>query len=174
MQQDLDREREAILARVTQSPKTLFKPMRDLVFISYSHKDKKWFEDLKQHLEPLVREQNLKLWDDTQIKPGAVWFDEIQKALAATKVAVLLVTPGFLASKFIAQNELPPLLDAVKAEGVKILWIPVRDSNYTATAIAHYQAAHPTDKPLNGIVTAKRDRAWVEICQKIKAAASES
>ncbi|MBD2459869.1 leucine-rich repeat domain-containing protein [Oscillatoria sp. FACHB-1407] len=172
LQQDLDREREAILARATQLQKPISKPMRDLVFISYSHKDKKWFEDLKQHLEPLVREQNLKLWDDTQIKPGAVWFDEIQKALAATKVAVLLVTPGFLASDFIAKNELPPLLDAVKAEGVQILWIPVRASNYEATAIEKYQAAHPTDKPLSGISTARRDRAWVEICQKIKAAAN--
>ncbi|OYE03995.1 leucine-rich repeat domain-containing protein [Nostoc sp. 'Peltigera membranacea cyanobiont' 232] len=145
---------------------------RNLVFISYSHKDKKWFDDLKIHLEPLIREQNLKLWDDTQIKPGAIWRNEIQVALAAAKVAVLLVSPDFLASSFISQNELPPLLEAAKAEGVKILWIPLRASNYKVTAIERYQATHVPDRPLNTIGAGKRDKAWVDICEKINAAAA--
>ncbi|WP_392481587.1 COR domain-containing protein [Nostoc sp. C110] len=161
---------------VLATPPNLEIPMsepvtRNQVFISYSHKDKKWFDDLKTHLEPLIREQNLKLWDDTQIKPGAVWRDEIQAALASAKVAVLLVSPNFLASKFISQNELPPLLEAAKAEGVKILWIPLRASNYKATAIEKYQAAHPTDRPLNTIMGGKRDQAWVDICNQINTAA---
>jgi small GTP-binding protein len=161
---------------VLSTPPNLEIPMsepvtRNQVFISYSHKDKKWFDELKIHLEPLIREQNLKLWDDTQIKPGAVWRDEIQAALASAKVAVLLVSPNFLASSFISQNELPPLLEAAKAEGVKILWIPLRASNYKATAIEKYQAAHPTDSPLNTIMGGKRDQAWVNICNAINTAA---
>ncbi|NEU84277.1 COR domain-containing protein, partial [Nostoc sp. UIC 10630] len=161
---------------VLPTPPNLEIPMsepvtRNQVFISYSHKDKKWFNDLKTHLEPLIREKNLNLWDDTQIKPGDVWEDEIQAALASAKVAVLLVSPNFLASKFISQNELPPLLEAAKAEGVKILWIPLRASNYKATAIEKYQAAHPTDSPLNTIMGGKRDQAWVDICNKINTAA---
>ncbi|WP_442941550.1 leucine-rich repeat domain-containing protein [Nostoc sp.] len=144
---------------------------RNLVFISYSHKDKKWFDDLKIHLEPLIREQNLNLWDDTKIKPGAVWRDEIQIALAAAKVAVLLVSPNFLASSFISKNELPPLLEAAKAKGVKILWIPLRDCNYKATAIEQYQATYATDRPLNTIAAGRRDKAWVDICEKINEAA---
>ncbi|NJN90586.1 MAG: toll/interleukin-1 receptor domain-containing protein [Leptolyngbyaceae cyanobacterium SL_5_14] len=142
---------------------------RDLVFISYSHKDKKWFDDLKTHLEPLVREQNLKIWEDTQIRPGAIWRDEIEKALSAAKVAVLLVSPTFLSSKFINQNELPVLLDAAKTEGVHILWVPLQASNYKATAIEKYQAVYPTDRPLKQITAAKRDTAWVEVCNNITA-----
>ncbi|WP_084227301.1 COR domain-containing protein [Nostoc sp. KVJ20] len=150
----------------------MFEPVtRNLVFISYSHKDKKWFDDLKIHLEPLIREQNLNLWDDTKIKPGAVWRDEIQAALAAAKVAVLLVSPNFLASSFISKNELPPLLEAAKAKGVKILWIPLRASNYKATAIEQYQATYATDRPLNTIVAGRRDKAWVDICEQINEAA---
>ncbi len=144
---------------------------RNKVFISYSHKDQKWFDDLKIHLEPLIREQNLKVWDDTQIEPGAVWRDEIQAALATAKVAVLLVSPNFLASSFISQNELPPLLEAAKAEGVKILWIPLRASNYKVTPIEQYQATHASDRPLNNIAAGRRDQAWVDICEIIKAAA---
>jgi GTPase SAR1 family protein len=154
-----------------QEKKALLTPSRNLVFISYSHKDKKWFNDLKTHLEPLIREKNLQLWDDTQIQPGAVWRDEIAKALAAAKVALLLVSPNFLASDYISKKELPPLLENAGA-GVTIFWIPLRSSSYKETAIEKYQAAHSPDKPLNNIPTAKRDKAWVEICSKIKTAAN--
>ncbi|MFO1420418.1 MAG: formylglycine-generating enzyme family protein [Candidatus Competibacteraceae bacterium] len=98
--------------------------------------------------------------------------EEIEKALARAKVAVLLVSPEFLASKFIAENELPPLLAASEKEGLIILWIPVRPSHYTRTVIAKYQAAHDPARPLSGMNRTKQDGALVEIVKKIEAVAS--
>jgi formylglycine-generating enzyme required for sulfatase activity len=86
-------------------------------------------------------------------------------------VAILLVSPDFLASKFICENELPPLLEANKTEGLTILWILVRDSRYQRTAIAAYQAAHDPAKPLSSMSRAKQDSALVEIVDVIEAAA---
>jgi hypothetical protein len=172
LQRELEQAREKSLNRQARQSSMTETTTRDLVLISYSHKDKKWFDDLKTHLEPLVRGQNLKIWEDTQIRPGAIWRDEIEKALAAAKVAVLLVSPTFLSSKFINQNELPVLLDAAKTEGVHILWVPLQASNYKATAIEKYQAVYPTDRPLKQITAAKRDTAWVEVCSNITTAMS--
>jgi len=140
---------------------------RDLVFISYSHRDGDWLAKLQTHLRPFVREAKMKIWDDTQISAGADWKQGITQALAAAKVAVLLVSPEFVASDFIAVEEVPPLLAAAKNEGVTILWVPVRASSYKRTPIAAYQAAHPPETPLATLSDADCDGAFVDICEKI-------
>jgi hypothetical protein len=138
---------------------------------SYSHQDKVWLERLQTNLKPLVRDKVIDLWDDTQIQPGAQWRIEIQRALAIAKVAVLLVSPDFLASDFIAEEELPILLDAAKTDGLTILWVPIRSSIFTETRIADYQAVHDPAKPLSKLKSADRDSALVAICKRIKEAA---
>src|SRR4051794_27299185 len=94
--------------------------IRTKVFISYSHAAKEGLERLKPHLKPLVRE-GLDCWDDTHIRPGDDWKQEIQNALDTTQIAVLLISANFFASDFIDENELPPLLAAAQAKGVCIL-----------------------------------------------------
>jgi internalin A len=144
-------------------------PIRDKVFISYSHnkKDLSFLEQLLLHLKPLERAGCISHWSDQQIAPGSKWLPEIEAALAASKVAVMLVTPAFLASDFIHEHELGPLLKKAEQGGVTILWVYVRACSYKETPLKDYQAAFPPDKAL-AQMKAERDAAWVEICQRIK------
>jgi internalin A len=111
---------------------------RDQVFISYSHKDKKWCDDLDTNLKPYLRGGSIVSWSDRQIAPGSEWLKEIQSALANTKVAVLLVSPDFIASDFVHEHELGPLLKEAEQGGAKVLWVPVRDSAYKQTPLKKY------------------------------------
>ena len=154
-----------------ETTKLKVEPLRDQVFICYSHKDKRWLDDLQTHLKPHVRNGSITAWSDKQIVPGSKWFSEIKVALASTKVAVLLVTPNFLASDFIHEHELTPLLKEAEKGDVRIIWIPVRACSYKETALKDYQVAIDPDKPLANM-KAERDKAWVGICEEIKRAAA--
>jgi hypothetical protein len=151
-------------------PKSPEEPMRDQVFISYSHRDKRLMADLLTHLKPYLRSGSVSAWSDKQIASGSRWFDEIKAALAKTSVAVLLVSPDFLASNFIHAHELGPLLKEAKAGGVRILWVPLRASAYEETPLKDLQAVSPMEEPIGSKSKAGRDEAWVRICKEIKKA----
>ena len=141
------------------------------IFISYSHQDSKWLEDFKIQLKPYLRNINrnigLKVWDDQQIEVGAKWRDEIEKALTSATIAVLLVSPDFLASNFIHDEEIPKFLKAAEKDGLTVFWIPIRSSSYKITPINDYQAAYPPNQPIARMSPEDRDDAWVKICEKL-------
>src|SRR4051794_40515153 len=93
---------------------------RTKLFISYSHRDREWLDKLNAHLSLLIRRGIVHVWADTRIEIGNRWQDEIEAALTESNVAVLLVSPDFLASDFIWKEEVPKLL-AHQKEGMQIL-----------------------------------------------------
>jgi tetratricopeptide (TPR) repeat protein len=119
------------------------------IFISYSHKDRDWLERLQVHLKPLERDGLFEFWDDTRIRTGDEWRKEIKDALNSAAAAVLLISADFIASDFIAAEELPPLLAAVEKEGVKILPLILSPSRFeNIKSLSRFQSVNPPSKPL--------------------------
>jgi formylglycine-generating enzyme required for sulfatase activity len=145
-------------------------PARNKLFISYSHKEKRWRDELEIQLKPYLRGGSITSWSDEQIVAGSQWFGEIKSALTQTTVAVLLVSPDYIASDFIHEHELGPLLKEAEQGGAKILWVPVRDSAYRRTPLKNYQAVLSPETPLAAMPRARRDQAWVRICEEIERA----
>lgn len=143
------------------------------IFISYSHKDKVWVQNLKTMLAPHIQNKTIVVWDDSDIEPGMEWAKEIKNALGRANAAVLLVSPNYLASDYIVKNELPPLLDACQERGLKVLWIYISSCRYEVTALAKYQALHDVSRPLDQLARPKRNEALKDICDKLKQVVTE-
>jgi len=138
----------------------------DEIFISYSHRDERWLDEIVKTLKPLTRKKKFEIWADTKITAGSEWKKEIDLALARAKVALLLVSRNFLQSEFITEHELAPLL---KRPGLSVVWIAVGHSLYQETEIAKYQAANDPSKPLNALTESELDLQLVNIAKKIDA-----
>ena len=144
------------------------------VFVSYSHKDSKWVEELKTFLAPWLREQRIGLWSDKQIGVGQDWRTQIESELRQAHVAVLLVTADFLASEFIAKHELPVLLERARKGQLTLVWIAVGHAPYEGTDLAKFQAANDPSRPLVGLRKPQRDEVLVSVAKKIADAATMS
>jgi len=143
---------------------------RTRVFVSYCRDDLRHLEDFQEILSPYLRALP-EIWSDGRIDPGDQWQKEISDALGSAKIAVLLVTPSFLASSFIKRVEFPDILHAHENDGLIVFWIPVSSSGYKYTSVRHFQAAWEPEQPLDLMKIPKRRKVWVEIAERLMAAA---
>ena len=101
------------------------------IFISYSHKDEDWKDRLVTHLGVLQEQDLLEIWEDRQIAAGDDWYREIETALNAADVAILLISANFLTSDFILKEEIPPLLERRANEGLRVIPLIVKPCAWT-------------------------------------------
>lgn len=137
------------------------------VFISYSHEDNDWLERLRVHLKPIEREGMIDLWVDTKIAAGLQWKDAIMQALETARVAVLLVSGQFLASDFIAEHELPKLLDRARSGGTIIIPVILSPCLFTSTKLGAFQAMNDPKHPLTTLSHAKQEIILVKVAEAI-------
>ena len=143
---------------------------RTRVFVSYSHKDRKWLERLQVHMKPLIRQGTVYLWDDSHIQPASDWRSEIRGALSSARVAILLISADFLASDFIAEEELPRLLRAAEDDGALILPVIVSPSRFSDTALSRFQAVNSPTTPLIAMKTSDREQTFVRLTAAVEQA----
>ncbi len=139
------------------------------VFISYCHKDKAYLDRVLVHLKPLVRLGIIDVWSDERIAPGDLWKLEIEKALAKSRAAILLVSADFLASDFIANNELPPLLAQSESNGTKIIPIVIRPCRFSRDKnLNAFQSLNPPSDPISEMKESEQERQYDRLSQVIE------
>ena len=143
------------------------------IFVSYSHRDVEWLERLKVMLAPYLHmgETELDLWDDKRLNAGEQWDVEIQQALSRAGVAVALVSADFLASPYIVNRELAPLVKAAREGGTRLLWMYVSAAGWEETPLRNFQATHDTKIPLDARTRPEQNEILKSIAQQIKQAA---
>jgi hypothetical protein len=132
------------------------------IFISYSHKDEAWKDRLLRYLNVLLR-SNFDFWT-SGLPDGAM----VEEAIRQADLAVLLISPDYLASDFIRDKELPALLERRHKEGLAIVPIALRPSAWsTIPEITELHFGNDPTVPLEFLSEADIDRTLSDIALRI-------
>ena len=139
------------------------------IFISYSHQDKKWLEELQLFLRPLERNFPIIPWEDTRIKPGEDWQAAIDQAMSQSDIALVLVTQDFLASDYIAKNELPYLQNKQRRGELFLIPLILKTSNAKTVAkdLLALQGYGSPDRPLAELDEAERLKQYAALSEHL-------
>ena len=119
------------------------------VFTSYAHKDEELREELDVHLSMIKRQPAVEVWNDREIVAGDEWDDSIKKELEAADIILLLVSPYFLASRYIYDVEIKTALERHEKRDAIVVPIILKKCDWTETEFAKLQALPRNAKPVN-------------------------
>jgi len=138
------------------------------LFISYSHKDARWLARLRVHLKPVEGRGNIELWDDTMIRPGDDWAQQVDAALRRADIAIMLVSADFLGSEFITSHELPALLQRARQRSCRVISVIVGPCLFSDIHdLQQFQAVNSPGRPLSKLRRADAEQCLVELAKAI-------
>ena len=140
-----------------------------LVYLSYSNHDRAFVEELLTCTRPFERAGQFQAWSDHSIEAGSDFRREIDDALKRAAVAIVLVSPDYLASDWIQDVELPILLERQKLGTLRILPIIVRQAAWVHTPLAYFQVWPRDGVAAEELPAAARNRLWVDLTQEVAA-----
>jgi len=136
------------------------------LFISYSHKDVTYRDELTSHLKGLLRAGFLSTWSDKEIIPGQDWEQEIIHNAETADIIVLLISSDFLNSKYIYEKEFAMVLERLERGEVTIIPIIARPCHWEDEDFSKFQILPSGGKPI--ALWDNMDAAYTDIVKGIK------
>jgi hypothetical protein len=137
------------------------------VFVSYSREDKKYLDEVLPFLKQLELNEHIQLWTDRLLGVGEDWYCQLQQQMSHAKVAILLITQNFLASKFCKLEEVPVLLQRHRRGDIAVFPILVKDCLWDDEPWLRRLQMTPGDKPL-AKQGEERDAVLTDVARQVR------
>ena len=151
-------------ASLMEPVKTNVEPLR--LFLSYSHKDKKYVDELRKALKPTERNGLIQPWYDGEITAGEEWKPLIDQRLEDADIIVCQLSRDFLDSDFCVLNELETAIQRREAGEAGLVAYVLHDCDWKATKVAKFQIFPSEAKAIDG--RSNKHKYWTEIADGIK------
>jgi hypothetical protein len=138
------------------------------IFISYSHQDQAFRQELEKHLSNLKRQHVITSWYDGNISPGTEWGPQIREHLNTAQIILLLVSADFMASDFCYSIEMTRAIARHDANQARVIPIILRPTDWKGAPFAKLKMLPTDGKPITRWPT--HDDAFEDIVQGIRAA----
>ncbi len=136
------------------------------IFISYAHKDEPFLEELQTFLKPYERNKTIHVWTDKNIVAGQQWDEMIKTQLANSKIILFLISPDFLASDYINDNEIKSALEKYQSHSLVIIPVIIRPIDMDLLQMKYLQVVPTGAKPVSDWES--RDKAWNDVIIALK------
>lgn len=140
------------------------------IFVSYSHKDEQFREELEVHLAMLKREGSIDVWHDRRIVAGSEINSTIDVELEQSDIVLLLISPDFLASSYCFDVEVQRAMQLRSQGNCEVIPTILRPCDWqSANAPFSKLLAVPRD----GIPVSKwpdKDEAYLDIVKQLRKA----
>jgi hypothetical protein len=162
---------------ITPTVASLMEPLKETqeplrLFLSYSHQDKKYVEELRKALKPSERNGLIQAWYDGEITAGEEWKPLIERRLKDADVIVCQLSRDFLNSDFCVLTELEAALQRREANEAELVAYLLHDCDWKEVAkLAKFQILPSEAKPIDE--WKNKHKYWTEIADGIKEAANK-
>jgi hypothetical protein len=140
-------------------------------FISYSHVDERYKNELVKHLEPLRRLARIDAWHDRKLKPGDEWDQVISGNLDKADIILLLVSIDFINSRYCYDIELERALERHEKGEAKVVPVILRPCMWQHTPFAKLQSLPRDARAVS--LWPDSDEAFVSIAEGVFTAAND-
>lgn len=141
------------------------------IFISYSHSDEKYKNEVVKTLkglEYIFPDIKFDVWSDERIRTGQKWLDEIEKALDKADIAIMILSRDFIASDFIMMKEVPVLLSNADDKGTVIINLVAGKSLFKDSVLCEFQCVNDPNMPLKGMNEHQQDEVYTKLAEDVK------
>jgi hypothetical protein len=138
------------------------------VFISYSHKDRSFLNELTSHLKVLQRQNLISAWKDTDISPGTEWEPQIMDRLNRAQLILLLISANFMASDFCYSIEMDQAIKRHNADLARVLPIIITPVYWEGAPFAKLKMLPTDGKPVTSWPT--HNDAFADVVRNIVSA----
>lgn len=135
------------------------------VFVSYSHKDAIFMEQLEIHLAMMKRRGAIGTWSDRMIRPSEDWKGHIDLALEQAEIVLMLVSADFCASDYCWDVEMKRALERHANGDARVVPIAIRPCDWTGAPFSSIQGLPSNLRPVS--LWPDRDAAWLDVVSGI-------
>jgi hypothetical protein len=136
------------------------------LFISYTHKDESYKDDLLAHLAALRRDGRIEDWHDRCIVAGAKWEDRINEELTSSDMILFLVSSDFINSDYCYGKEVHRAIELHDQGKAQVIPIIIRACDWHETPLSRLQALPKDAKPISS--WPDKDEAYLNVIKGIK------
>ncbi len=138
------------------------------VFVSYSHRDEEFKDELVAHLANLKRQGKIRAWQDRDIEAGTEWDAEIRQQLESAEIILLLISHYFINSDYCYDLEMRRAIERHQEGTARVIPIILKPCDWQETPFSKLQVLPKDGKPVSQ--WGDRDEAFLNVAQGIRRA----